>query len=276
MSNFRALNIAATGMSAQQKRVDTAANNLANSNTPGFKKSIAEFNELPYQTERVAGMGDRTEGEYYSQGIQYGTGVGIGATSINFAPGEGLERSKESLSLQINDNTGNNFFVINLPNDEKAYTRNGQFTLDNEGRITTTEGYIVDPEVKIPVENMKDPVQINKEGRVLIKLVGDKDADPATELGRINLVKFINPQGLEQVGSSLFKATNASGEAIEGNAGEGDFAGVKISQGYLEASNTNSLTTMTDLIKAQQVYSMNSKVIQTSEKMLDDIVRIKG
>ena len=275
MSNFRALNIAATGMSAQQKRVDTAANNLANSNTPGFKKSIAEFNELPYQTERVAGMGDRTEGEYYSQGIQYGTGVGIGATSINFAPGEGLERSKESLSLQINDNTGNNFFVINLPNDEKAYTRNGQFTLDNEGRITTTEGYIVDPEVIVPVDR-KDSVEITSKGIIRVKLKDDKDTDPATELGRINLAKFINPQGLEQVGSSLFKATNASGEAIEGNAGEGDFAGVKISQGYLEASNTNSLTTMTDLIKSQQVYSMNSKVIQTSEKMLDDIVRIKG
>ena len=275
MSNFRALNIAATGMSAQQKRVDTAANNLANSNTPGFKKSIAEFNELPYQTERVAGMGDRSEGEYYSQGIQYGTGVGIGATSINFAPGEGLERSKESLSLQINDNTGNNFFVINLPNDEKAYTRNGQFTLDNEGRSTTTEGYIVDPEVIVPVDR-KDSVEITSKGIIRVKLKDDKDTDPATELGRINLAKFINPQGLEQVGSSLFKATNASGEAIEGNAGEGDFAGVKISQGYLEASNTNSLTTMTDLIKSQQVYSMNSKVIQTSEKMLDDIVRIKG
>jgi len=259
MSNFRALNIAATGMSAQQKRVDTAANNLANSNTPGFKKSIAEFNELPYQTERVAGMGDRSEGEYYSQGIQYGTGVGIGATSINFAPGEGLERSKESLSLQINDNTGNNFFVINLPNDEKAYTRNGQFTLDNEGRITTTEGYIVDPEVIVPVDR-KDSVEITSKGIIRVKLKDDKDTDPATELGRINLAKFINPQGLEQVGSSLFKATNASGEAIEGNAGEGDFAGVKISQGYLEASNTNSLTTMTDLIKSQQVYSMNSKV----------------
>ena len=275
MSNFRALNIAATGMSAQQKRVDTATNNLANSNTPGFKKSIAEFNELPYQTERVAGMGDRSEGEYYSQGIQYGTGVGIGATSINFAPGEGLERSKESLSLQINDNTGNNFFVINLPNDEKAYTRNGQFTLDNEGRITTTEGYIVDPEVIVPIDR-KDSVEITSKGIIRVKLKDDKDTDPATELGRINLAKFINPQGLEQVGSSLFKATNASGEAIEGNAGEGDFAGVKISQGYLEASNTNSLTTMTDLIKSQQVYSMNSKVIQTSEKMLDDIVRIKG
>ena len=220
-------------------------------------------------------MGDRSEGEYYSQGIQYGTGVGIGATSINFAPGEGLERSKESLSLQINDNTGNNFFVINLPNDEKAYTRNGQFTLDNEGRITTTEGYIVDPEVIVPVDR-KDSVEITSKGIIRVKLKDDKDTDPATELGRINLAKFINPQGLEQVGSSLFKATNASGEAIEGNAGEGDFAGVKISQGYLEASNTNSLTTMTDLIKSQQVYSMNSKVIQTSEKMLDDIVRIKG
>jgi flagellar basal-body rod protein FlgG len=183
-------------MSAQQKRVDTAANNLANSNTPGFKKSIAEFNELPYQTERVAGMGDRSEGEYYSQGIQYGTGVGIGATSINFAPGEGLERSKESLSLQINDNTGNNFFVINLPNDEKAYTRNGQFTLDNEGRITTTEGYIVDPEVIVPLDS-QDSVEITSKGIIRVKLKDDKDTDPATELVRINLAKFINPSSLK-------------------------------------------------------------------------------
>ena len=90
------------------------------------------------------------------------------------------------------------------------------------------------------------------------------------------MAKFTNPQGLEQIGGSLFKATNASGEVIEGNAGDGDFSGVRIKQGYLEASNTNSLTTMTDLIKSQQVYSMNSKVIQTSERMLDDIVRIKG
>jgi flagellar basal-body rod protein FlgG len=275
MSNFRALNIAATGMSAQQKRVDTAANNLANSNTPGFKKSVAEFNELPYQTERAAGTGNQSEGEYYSQGIQYGTGVGIGATSINFAPGEGMERSKESLSLQIVDNTGNNFFVINLPNDEKAYTRNGQFTLDKDGKITTIEGYTVDPEVTIPVE-IKDSVVINKKGEIFVKLTGNKDDEEPTELGRLNFAKFTNPQGLEQMGGGLFKATNASGEAIEGNAGDGDFSGIRVKQGYLESSNTNSLTTMTDLIKSQQVYSMNSKVIQTSERMLDDVVRIKG
>ena len=275
MSNFRALNIAATGMSAQQKRVDTAANNLANSNTPGFKKSIAEFNELPYQTERAAGTGNQAEGEYYSQGIQYGTGVGIGATSINFAPGEGIERSKESLSLQIIDNTGNNFFIINLPNGDQAYTRNGQFTLDKEGRITTVNGYIVDPEVTIPTD-IKDTVVINNKGEIQVKQAGDEDTAEPTTLGRINLARFINPQGLEQVGDSLFKATNASGDPIEGNPFEGDFSGVKIKQGYLESSNTNNLTTMTDLIKSQQVYSMNSKVIQTSEKMLDDIVRIKG
>ena len=275
MSNFRALNIAATGMSAQQKRVDTAANNLANSNTPGFKKSVAEFNELPYQTERAAGTGNQSEGEYYSQGIQYGTGVGIGATSINFAPGEGMERSKESLSLQIIDNTGNNFFVINLPNGEKAYTRNGQFTLDNEGRITTIEGYIVDPEAIIPTE-IRDAITIDKKGVVQGKLQGDAAEAEPIEFGRLNFAKFINPQGLEQIGGSLFKATNASGEVIEGNAGDGDFAGISVKQGSLEASNTNSLATMTDLIKSQQVYSMNSKVIQTSERMLDDIVRIKG
>ncbi len=275
MSNFRALNIAATGMSAQQKRVDTAANNLANSNTPGFKKSIAEFNELPYQTERAAGTGNQTEGEYYSQGIQYGTGVGIGATSINFAPGDGIERSKESLSLQIIDNTGNNFFVINLPNGEQAYTRNGQFKLDNEGRIITANGYIVDPEVNVSPD-AKDTIVITEKGEIQVKLLGDENTADPNVLGRINLAKFINPQGLEQIGNSLFKATNSSGDPIEGNPFEGDFAGVKIKQGYLESSNTDTLTTMTDLIKSQQVYSMNSKVIQTSEKMLDDVVRIKS
>ncbi|MSO13893.1 flagellar hook-basal body protein [Rickettsiales endosymbiont of Trichoplax sp. H2] len=275
MSNFRALNIAATGMSAQQKRVDTAANNLANSNTPGFKKSIAEFNELPYQTERAAGTGNQTEGEYYSQGIQYGTGVGIGATSINFAPGEGIERSKDSLSLQIIDNTGNNFFVVNLPNGEQAYTRNGQFKLDNEGRIITANGYIVDPEVNVSPD-VKDTIKITEKGEIQVKLLGDENTAAPNVLGRINLAKFINPQGLEQIGNSLFKATNSSGDPIEGNPFEGDFAGVQIKQGSLEASNTNTLTTMTDLIKSQQVYSMNSKVIQTSEKMLDDVVRIKS
>ncbi len=275
MSNFRALNIAATGMSAQQKRVDTAANNLANSNTPGFKKSIAEFNELPYQTERAAGTGNQTEGEYYSQGIQYGTGVGIGATSINFAPGDGIERSKESLSLQIIDNTGNNFFVINLPNGEQAYTRNGQFKLDNEGRIITANGYIVDPEVNVSPD-AKDTIVITEKGEIQVKLLGDENTADPNVLGRINLAKFINPQGLEQIGNSLFKAKNSSGDPIEGNPFEGDFAGVKIKQGYLESSNTDTLTTMTDLIKSQQVYSMNSKVIQTSEKMLDDVVRIKS
>ncbi len=275
MSNFRALNIAATGMSAQQKRVDTAANNLANSNTPGFKKSIAEFNELPYQTERAAGTGNQTEGEYYSQGIQYGTGVGIGATSINFAPGDGIERSKESLSLQIIDNTGNNFFVINLPNGEQAYTRNGQFKLDNEGRIITANGYIVDPEVNVSPD-AKDTIVITEKGEIQVKLLGDENTADPNVLGRINLAKFINPQGLEQIGNSLFKATNSSGDPIEGNPFKGDFAGVKIKQGYLESSNTDTLTTMTDLIKSQQVYSMNSKVIQTSEKMLDDVVRIKS
>ena len=275
MSNFRALNIAATGMSAQQKRVNTAANNLANANTPGFKKSIAEFNELPYQIERAPGTGNQTEGEYYSQGIQYGTGVSIGATSINFAPGEGIERSKESLSLQIIDNTGNNFFVINLPNGEQAYTRNGQFKLDNEGRIITGSGYIVDPEVNVPTD-VKDTIVINEEGEIQVKLLGAADTADFTSLGRINLAKFINPQGLEQIGNSLFKATNSSGDPITGNPFEGDFANVKIKQGYLEESNTNTLITVTDLITAQQVYSMNSKAMQISDKMLDDIVRIKG
>ena len=275
MSNFRALNIAATGMSAQQKRIDTDAQNLAHLTTPGFKKSIAEFNELPYQTERAAGMGNQSEGEYYAQGIQYGTGVGIGATSINFAPGEAEERSKESLSLQIVDNTGNNFFVVNLPNDEKAYTRNGQFTKNEDGVVTTIEGYIVEPEIKIPV-GIKAPVVINEKGEAYVKLTDSKDGDEPTELGRIHLAKFTNPQGLERIGGGLFKETNASGEVIEGNAGESDFSGVRIKQGYLEASNTNSLTTITDLIKSQQAYSMNSKVIETSERMLDDIVRIKG
>lgn len=274
MSNLRAMNIAATGMTAQQKRVDVAANNLANANTPGFKKSVAQFNELEYQTERASGMGKQNEGEFYPHGIQYGTGVGIGATALNLTPGEGIERIGENLNLRIIDNTGNNFFVINLPNGEQAYTRNGQFTLDNEGRITTVQGYIVDPEITVPIQ-VKDRLEITERGDVQVKLIEDApDAEPQI-LGRINLAKFTNPQGLEQIGGGLFKQTNASGEVIEGNPGEGDFSGVNIRQGYIEASNTNSLIEITDLIKSQQAYSMNSKVIQTAEKLLDDVVRMK-
>ena len=273
MSNFRAMNIAATGMTAQQKRVDVAANNLANANTPGFKKSIAQFNELQYQTERPHGVGKQNEGEFYPQGIQYGTGVGIGGTAVNFNPGENIN-TEDNLSWRIKDNTGNNFFVINLPNGEQAYTRNGQFTLDNEGRITTSQGYIVDPEITIPT-GLKDKLVITNEGYIQVKPAdNDPNAEPQI-LGRINLAKFANPQGLEQIGDGLFKQTNASGEVIEGNPNEGNFLGVGIKQA-LEASNTNSLIEVTDLIKSQQVYSMNSKVVQTAERMLDDVARMKG
>ena len=274
MSNLRAMNIAATGMSAQQKRVDVAANNLANANTPGFKRSVAQFDELQYQTERVPGTGKKEE-EFYPQGIQYGTGVGIGATSINFKPGESIERTKDSLSLQIMDNTGDNFFIINLSNGEQAYTRNGQFTLNDEGKITTIQGYIVDPEITVPVKRKED-VKITENGEVQVKSIGDPDDAEPQVLGRISLVKFTNPQGLEQIGGGLFKKTDASGETIEGNPNEDDFLGVTIKQGYIEASNTNSLIEITDLINSQQAYSMNSKVIQVTEKMLDDIVRMKA
>ena len=275
MSNLRAMNIAATGMTAQQKRVDVAANNLANANTPGFKRSVAQFDELQYQTERAPGMGEKDEGEFYPQGIQYGTGVGIGATLINFRPGESIERAKDSLSWQIMDNTGNNFFIINLPSGEQAYTRNGQFTLDDEGKITTIQGYTVDSEITVPVER-KENIKITNNGEVQVKLIDESDDAEPQVLGRINLAKFTNPQGLEQIGGGLFKKTNASGEVIEGNPNEGDFLGVMVRQGYIEASNTNSLTEITDLINSQQTYSMNSKVIQVAEKMLDDIVRMKA
>ncbi len=260
---------------ALNDELSITSNNMANANTPGFKKSVAQFNELPYQTERAAGMGKQTEGEFYPQGIQYGTGVGIGATSLNFTPGEGIDKTGESLSLQIRDNTGNNFFIINLPDGKQAYTRNGQFTLDDEGRITTIQGYIVDPEITVPLD-MKDKIIITSNGKVQVKLADDEDTAEPQVLGQINLAKFTNPQGLEQIGGGLFKQTNASGEIIEGNPGEDDFSGVTINQNYLEASNTNSLTEITDLIRSQQTYSMNSKVVQTAERMLNDVVRMKS
>ncbi|MFQ3307378.1 MAG: flagellar basal-body rod protein FlgG [Candidatus Midichloriaceae bacterium] len=264
----RAMNIAATGMRAQEKNVDTSANNLANSNTTGFKKSVAQFTDLGYQTAKSPGDGS-------PEGLQFGLGTDVLANSINFTPGESISSEGNPLSLQIQDNNGSAFFVINLPNGEQAYTRDGRFTLNKEGVIVTLEGNVVEPQTEIQA-NLKDNIMIDSNGNIKIKTIGEEDDAEPQIIGQIALATFVNKHGLEQSGGGLFKATGSSGDTILGVAGEGDFSNVSVKQFYLESSNSNSLNDITNLIKSQRAYGMNSKVIQTAERMGEDLARMKG
>lgn len=259
----KSLNTAATGMLAQQSNMDVIANNIANVNTNGFKRSRAEFEDLVYHNLKDPGEASGLN-SITPTGVQTGLGVRTAAVQKDFTTGSAVITSNP-LDLQIE---GPGFFQVRTPDGEISYTRDGAFKKDASGRLVDKNGNTLIPEIVIP-QNSKG-LQITAAGDVL-SAVG-QDAEPQA-LGQIEIVNFINPAGLKSVGKNLFTTTAASGQptsARPGTAGMG-----YLSQGELEASNVNIVDEMVNMISAQRAYETNSKVVQTSDQMMQTAVNIK-
>lgn len=261
---MRSLNIAATGMLAQQTNVEVISNNIANMNTTAYTRRRPEFSDLLYQNLRRVGAASSDAGTIVPTGVQLGLGVKTSA----------VYRITEQGSVQSTDNTldmaiqGKGYFQIKLPSGETAYTRDGSFQLSDKGEIVTHEGYQVLPGITVPTD--ATGVTVNASGQVLVKKDGAIDS---TEVGTIKLSIFANEAGLEARGDNLFMETPASGAAQESTPGSAGYGTVL--QGYLETSNVNVVSEVTNLISAQRAYEMNSKVIQTSDEMLSTINQMK-
>ncbi|MFA7083323.1 MAG: flagellar basal-body rod protein FlgG [Arcobacteraceae bacterium] len=260
---IRGLYTAATGMNAQQHQIDVTSNNIANVNTIGFKKDRAEFQDLMYESLNYT-AGRTSQTTLNPTGIDVGLGVRVSGIQKNFIQGD-LKITGNPLDMAIE---GKGFFQITLPNGELAYTRNGAFKLNEEGTLVNGSGYMVEPEIVIP-NTFKD-ISVAKDGIVTA-------LDPATgnteELGQIMTVDFINPAGLNPLGDSLFQATTASGDPIEGIPTEDALGGIR--QSMIESSNVALVNEMVDLITAQRAYEANSKSISTTDDMLDIVNRLK-
>jgi flagellar basal-body rod protein FlgG len=253
---MRALWTAGTGMVAQQANIDVVSNNLANVNTSGFKKSRADFQDLLYQTIRQAGAttGPDTQAP---TGIQIGLGVKLVATTKQQTQGT-LQQTGNSLDMAIE---GEGFFQINMPDGTLAYTRDGSFKKDSTGRIVTSEGYPLEPQITIP--DTATDVAISADGRVTATIPGQTTPQ---DLGQLQLARFVNPSGLNSMGRNLYTETAASGTPTVSNPGT-DGAGT-LDQKFLEMSNVQVVEEMVNMIVAQRAFEMNSKAITTSDEML--------
>lgn len=261
---MRSLAIGATGMLAQQTNVEVISNNIANMNTTGYARRRAEFNDLLYQNMRRAGTQSSDAGTVVPAGVQLGLGVRTAAVYRISEQGN-LQYTENPLDLALN---GKGFFQIELPSGETAYTRDGSFQLSAEGQIVTHDGYTVQPGITVPQDAVQ--ITVNASGEVLVKLDGQVEPQ---NVGQLQISTFANEAGLEAIGGNLMLETPASGAAIQGNPGAAGFAALK--QGYLETSNVNVVSEITDLISAQRAYEMNSKVIQTSDEMLSQVNQLK-
>ena len=253
---MRALNIATTGMIAQQFNVDTISNNIANINTTGFKRQRPEFQDLLYQDQRRVGTNSSDTGTVVPTGIQLGLGVRTAATyRINEQGAMLLTDNQFDLALQ-----GEGFFQITLPNGQTAYTRDGSFQLSSDGTLVTADGFTVQPGITIPQNTVA--VTVNQSGEVFATLDGQVQPQ---NVGQIQLSVFPNVAGLDAIGNNLLLESPASGAAISSVPGANGYA--TILQGFLENSNVNSVQEITHLITAQRAYEMNSKVIETADQM---------
>lgn len=253
---MRALWTAASGMIGQQYKIDTTANNLANVNTTGFKKSRVDFQDLLYQTVRYAGT-PVTAGAQIPTGIQIGHGVRPVATQRLFTQGT-FQQTDNPLDLVIE---GDGFFQVLLPDGSIRYTRDGAFKRDSDGRLVTSDGFPLEPEIRIDENALS--INIGSDGTVSIQLPGQ---DEPEEIGKIQLARFVNPAGLKSDGRNLYLPTAASGPPIVGEPGLDGFG--NLAQGYLEMSNVQVVEEMVSMIVAQRAYETNSKAIQAADEML--------
>ncbi|GAA7262900.1 flagellar basal-body rod protein FlgG [Helicobacter pylori] len=260
---LRSLYSATSGMLAQQTHIDTTSNNIANVNTTGFKKSRADFNDLFYQAMQYAGT-NTSNTTLSPDGMEVGLGVRPSAITKMFSQGSPKE-TENNLDVAI---TGKGFFQVQLPDGTTAYTRSGNFKLDEQGNLVTSEGYLLIPQITLPEDTTQ--VNIGVDGTVSVT---QGLQTTSNVIGQITLANFVNPAGLHSMGDNLFSITNASGEVIVGNP---DSQGLgKLRQGFLELSNVRLVEEMTDLITAQRAYEANSKSIQTADAMLQTVNSLK-
>lgn len=260
---FRSLATAASGMEAQQTKLDVTANNIANVSTNGFKKGRAEFADLMYQEVRPAGASTGA-GTMAPTSTEIGLGTRLVSTSRELGQGE-LHTTGNPLDLAIE---GHGYLPVTLPSGETAYTRNGALRLSAEGRLVTSEGYAVGGDITIPPD--AESVTIAADGTVTAKIPGDSQV---SELGQIQIATFANPGGLSAEGGTLFRETAASGSAVLGSPGEGGAGTLR--QGMLEVSNVNVVEEMIDLISGQRAYEINSRVIKAADEMLGQTAQLR-
>jgi flagellar basal-body rod protein FlgG len=260
---LRSLYTAATGMEAQQLRMDVISNNLANASTTGFKKTRAEFEDLLSETIKGAGApGPRGGGD--PAPLQVGLGVRTGSTTRSFGQGDALT-TNNPLDLAIQ---GTGFFKIQQANGEAAYTRAGNFRLDATGRLVTQHGELVEPGITVPPDATQ--VTIGADGAVTAIQAGRPDP---VSLGQLELDTFTNPAGLNSIGNNLFTQSAGSGEPVQAKPGE-QGAGT-LAQGMLEGANVKAVEEMIDMIACQRAYELNSKIISTADQMLQRLTNIR-
>ncbi len=253
---IRSLWTAATGMQAQTSNIDVISNNLANVNTTGFKRSRADFQDLLYETLRPPGT-PSAGGSEVPTGIQIGHGTRTVSTQKIFMQGN-FQHTQNDLDMAIE---GQGFFQITQANGDVGYTRAGNFKIDSEGRLVTPDGMLMEPEISIPTDALA--VAIGTDGTISVLQPGQTEP---SDIGTIELARFINPAGLQSIGRNLFVQTAASGDATIGGPGEDGFG--TLAQGYLEMSNVSIVDEMVNMITAQRAYEINSKAIQASDDML--------
>ena len=261
---MRSLYIGTTGMNAQQFHIDTIANNMANATTNGFKRSRASFQDLLYQNHRSVGATSSDAGTVVPTGKYRGTGVQVVGTYRVNDQGS-LKQTENEFDMAIN---GSGFFQVELPSGEIAYTRDGAFQLSPDGEVVTAEGYTVPPGITIPEEAVE--VVVSKTGLVQVVVEGEPDLQ---EVGQLEIAKFINPAGLRAIGDNLLVQTAASGDPVLANPGEQGFG--TVAHKYLETSNVNIVTEMTDMISAQRAYELNSRVLETTNEMMGTVTQLR-
>ena len=259
---FRSLHVAATGMVAQETKLDTIANNLANANTVGYKRQDAEFEDLLYQNVRSASA-DAT-GTAAPGGTQVGSGARVVATTRGFAQGP-IQQTDNPLDVAIE---GNGLFAVTRRTGEVAYTRSGSLKVDVQGRLCTSDGLAVEPPINVPPDVTS--ITIAADGSVSATMAGQRAPTP---LGQLQLVTFPNPNGLTALGHNLFEASASSGEPVVGAPGENGRG--TILQGALEGSNVEVVNEMIGLIRTQRAYEINSKVISAADEMLRNATQIR-
>ncbi|MDR3471963.1 MAG: flagellar basal-body rod protein FlgG [Devosia sp.] len=261
---MQALFIASTGMAAQEQNVNVISNNIANMRTTGYKRQRAEFQDLLYQEYRRAGSTTSDTGTQVPVGIEVGSGVRIAATPRVMSQGSVVASDKE-LDTAIQ---GEGYFMISLPDGRTAYTRDGSFERDSTGKLTTVDGYEVQPGITIP--DNANSVTISPDG-IVSAVIGT--ATTATQIGQLQLARFVNKGGLESIGNNMFTETGASGSAQVG-VPNADGMG-NIMQSYLEDANVNAVTEIADLIAAQRAYEMNARVVTGADEMLSTTSQMK-
>lgn len=261
---MRALKIAATGMLAQQMRVETISNNLANMNTTGYDARRAEFADLHYQQVSRAGTVNASDGTVLPTGVQLGLGVRPAAVTVHLAQGA-LSATGSDLDVAIE---GSGYLEVTLPSGQSAYTRDGSLKRSAEGLIVTSDGHTVAPEIVIPTDARS--ISINSAGEVYAYF---SDTAEGQLLGQFTLAGFTNAKGLEALGSNLFGETEASGPALLSTPGEEGLGMLR--QGYLESSSVDAVREVTELIEAQRGYEMNAKVISAADQMMGATTQVR-